>query len=121
MIEVTIPFKTPTINQMYATFRGHRIKSKEARQLGKEVKEIVYNQPFKKIEGELQVTIDIYSNYYNKNGTIKRKDIANYEKFITDSVFENLEDMDDKQIFKIIMNKIHSVQEKAIIKIEELK
>jgi len=119
MINITIPFKTPTVNLMYSTFRGHRVKSKQARDLSKEVKEIVLNTPTQIITGELEATIDIYSNWYNKDGTIKKRDIANLEKFITDSIFENLDQMDDKQIFKITMNKIQSREEKSVIGIKK--
>lgn len=117
---IKIPFKTPTVNLMYATFRGHRVKSKEARELSKEVKEIVLNTKTKIINGELKVSIEIHSNWYNKDGTIKKRDLANLEKFITDSIFENLEEMDDKQIFELRMKKIQSDKEFAIIKIQEL-
>lgn len=116
-----IPFKTPTVNTMYATFRGHRVKSKEARNLSKDVKDIVTKSKTQILSGELEVTIDVYSNWYNLNDTIKKRDIANLEKFITDSIFSNLEGMDDKQIFKITMNKHQSSQEFSIIKIEEIK
>ena len=121
MIKIIIPFHTPTVNLMYATFHGHRVKSKQARELAKEVNLIVSNTPYSPISGELSVTIDIYSNWYNKDKTIKKRDIANLEKFITDSIFSNLQDMDDSQIFKITMNKIQSNEEFSIINIEEYK
>ncbi len=119
-MEIKIPFKTPTVNLMYATFRGNRVKSKEAKILSKEVGEIVINSPTEIIKGELKVSIEVHSNWYNKDGTIKKRDIANLEKFITDSIFEHLDEMDDKQIFKLVMNKIQSDQEFAIIKIEAI-
>ena len=115
---IKIPFKTPTVNTMYATFNGNRVKSKEANQLSKEVGDIVLNTPTIIIEGKLKVSIEIHSNWYNKDGTIKKRDIANLEKFITDSIFNHLEDMDDKQIFKLVMNKVQSDKEYALIKIE---
>ena len=118
-MQIKIPFKTPTINLMYATFNGNRVKSKEARLLGKEVADIVLNSPTEIINGELSVLIEIHSNWYNKDGTIKKRDIANLEKFITDSVFEYLDDMDDKQIFELKMKKIQSEEEFSIIKIEK--
>ena len=106
---------------MYATFRGNRIKSKLARELSKEVKEIVLNNQTEKIEGELKVFIDIYSNWYNKDGSIKKRDIANLEKFITDSIFSNLEGMDDSQIFFISLNKIQSDNEFSLVQIQKWK
>jgi len=118
---IVIPFKTPTVNLMYATFRGHRVKSKESRELSEKVKEIVMNSDINIFTGELSIKIEIYSNWYNKNKTIKKRDIANLEKFITDSIFNGLEEMDDRQIFELTMKKIQSDDEKAIITIEELK
>ncbi len=120
MITIKRPFKTPTVNTMYATFGGRRVKSKVARELSKEVEEIVLSSQTEKIEGELEVTIIIYSNWYNKDKTIKKRDIANLEKFITDSIFSQLE-MDDSQIFKVTLKKIQSDEELAIVDISKLK
>jgi len=120
-----IPFKTISLNNMYVTWtpKGRkiamRIKSKEAKKMAEEVKDIVLNSPTEILEGELQVTIDIYSKWYNLDGTIKKRDIANLEKFITDSIFANLEGMDDKQIFKITMNKHHSDEEYTLVEIKK--
>ena len=118
---IKLPFKTPTINLMYATFNGNRVKSKIAKELSKEVKEIVLNAETTIIKGELSVSIEIHSNWYNQNGTIKIRDLANLEKFITDSIFAELNEMDDKQIFKLVMEKIQSNEEFALIKIEGVK
>ena len=125
IINIEIPFKTPSINLMYVTWsprgsaRTMRIKSKEAKAAAKEVEKIVKESSIEQIDGELEVSITIYSNWYNKDGTIKKKDIANLEKFITDSIFASIEGMDDKQIFKITMNKIQSTEERSVIKITE--
>ena len=100
--------------------RTMRIKSKESKALSENIKEIVSRDQVETIYGELEVIIDIYSNWYNKNGTIKKRDIANLEKFITDSIFNNLQDMDDKQIFRIVMNKKQSEKELTIVKINKL-
>ncbi len=114
-MEFKIPFKTPTVNLMYSTFRGRRIKSKEARLLSKEFVNIVNQTEI--LKGKLKVTIDVYSNWYTQIGKIRIRDLANLEKFITDSVFAELKEMDDSQIFKLSMNKIQSDKEFSIIKI----
>lgn len=112
-----IPFKTLSINKMYVTWtpKGRkipmRIKSKEAKLQAEDIKKIILNSPTEIIKGELSVIITIYSNWYNKDGTIKKRDVANLEKFITDSIFNNLEDMDDKQIFEISLKKVQCVEE----------
>ena len=115
---IKLPFKTPTVNLMYATFNGNRVKSKVAKELSKEVGEIVRNSQTEILKVELKVDIEIHSNWYNKDGTIKKRDIANLEKFITDSIFAELEEMDDSQIFKLTMKKIQSDEEFTIIKIK---
>ena len=117
---IKIPFKTPSVNSMYAYFRGHRIKSKESRELAKEVKKIVDNSKTEQIDGKLKVTIKVASNWHNKDGSIKKKDISNLEKFITDSIFSALPNMDDKQIFKIGMDKFQSETDYSIVTIEKL-
>ena len=125
-MQIVIPFKTPTVNNMYVTFtpkggrRTMRIKSKESKAAAEDVKEIILNGPFKKIEGPLRVDMEIYSNWHNKDGSIKKRDIANLEKFITDSIFSNIEGMDDSQIFQLSMIKMQSDKEEAVINIEAL-
>ncbi len=125
-MQIVIPFKTPTVNLMYVTFtprggsRTMRIKSKESKAAAEDVKKIVLESQTETIKGQLSVKIEVYSNWFNKDGTIKKRDIANLEKFITDSIFENLEGMDDSQIFEITMFKIQSDEEKSVINIVEL-
>jgi len=119
-MQIVIPFKTPTVNMMYATFNGYRVKSKEAREKAKKVKIIVDNSETKQIDGPLSVNIEVYSNWYNKDGFIKKRDITNLEKFIIDSIFSALPNMDDSQIFEITMFKTQSEEDKSIINIEAL-
>lgn len=125
-MKIIIPFRTLTLTKLYLTWtprggtRPMRIKSKEAKSQAEEVKRIVLNSPTEILKGELQVSITIYSNWYNKNKTIKKRDIANLEKFIVDSIFSNLEEMDDSQIFQITMNKIQSDKEFTEVEINEI-
>lgn len=118
-MKIIIPFKTPTINQMYATWNGNRVKSKEARDLALKVIDLIKPLKLKKPKNELKVTIEVYSNWYNKDKTIKHRDIANLEKFIIDSVFNAL-GIDDSLIFELILKKVDSNEEKSILYIEEL-
>lgn len=123
MIRITIPIKTPTINHIYFTWNNRRILTKEAKVLKEQIDRTVKKQYFflKNIESEakLNVEVDIYENWLTKKGKIARKDIANREKFLIDSVFNALE-IDDKFIWIHKMQKIQSETEKAVIKIEEL-
>ena len=68
---------------------------------------------------ELRCSITVGSpRWYNKNATIKKRDIANLEKFLIDSVMKDLE-ADDCQIFFTSMQKVVSETEWFEIVIEE--
>ena len=118
---IKIPFKTPSVNIMYGhNMRGGFYLKKEGKDLRKEIIEIVDNMEATMFyEDELKVTVEIHENWYTKDGRVKKKDIANREKFLIDSVFEAL-DIDDKMIFEHKMSKVQSNEEFALIKIEVL-
>ena len=115
---IEIPFKTPTINHLYG-HRGYRMfLKKEAKELREEIIKLIPDHEFKSTD-KLSVQVDIYEDWYTQQGEIKRKDIANREKFLIDSIFDGLK-LDDKQIFEHKIKKIQSNTEKAIITIEVL-
>lgn len=118
---IKIPFKTPSINMMYSNWGGRRAKSKEAKLATEKIAEVMKGVEIEEIQGELKVKIIIRSKWYNLDGTIKKRDIVNLEKCITDSIFACLPNMDDKQITEITLKKIHDVDEEyALVKIEAL-
>ena len=109
-MNITIPFKTPTINHLYGQ-RGYRkFLTKEAKELREEIDQIVHDRPVEELEvlpedQPLKVIVTIHENWFTKDGDIKRVDIANREKFLIDSVFNSL-GIDDKTIFHHSMIKI---------------
>lgn len=118
-MQITIPFKTPTINHLYLRRGYHSFLTKEARELQKQIAMILSDTTFEFLEQKLKVSVDIYENWYYQNGSVATKDISNREKFLIDAVFKALE-LDDKYIFEHILRKVQSDEEKAIINIEEL-
>lgn len=118
-MKITIPFRTPTINLLYWHRGNMKIMKTEAKNMRKKIAEIV--KPAPELNGkELKVTVNVYENWYNKNGTIKKKDVANREKFLIDSIFKALE-VDDKCIFKYETDKVQSDKEEfAVVEIVEL-
>jgi len=117
---ITIPFKTPTINHLYGQHGVRKYLKPEAKELRKRIKEIVDDTPADPIREppvELAVTVYVFEDWYTKKGTPKRKDVANREKFLIDSVFEAL-GIDDKQIFQHTMKKVQSKTEGCQILIE---
>ena len=123
--KIKLPFKTPTINHLYGrSFKHNRPYMKpEAKKLREEIKEIIVNQAFPLFSGgenRFKVTVAIHENWYTKKNTVKRKDVANREKFLIDSVFEAL-GIEDKFIFDHRMIKIQDIEKEfAEITIEVL-
>lgn len=120
-IEIIIPFKTPSVNHLYFSWRNRKILTKEARELKKLIKKLVDSQMEFKImcdDVKLSVNVEIYENWMCKNGEVSKKDISNREKFLIDAVFDSL-GIDDKYIYQESFKKIQSLEEeKAIITIE---
>ena len=120
-MKIQIPFKTPSVNHLYFNYRGHKILTKEARALKKDIYKIVdfldsFDKAFYKNK-LLQVEIEIYEDWYCKNGAVKKKDVANREKFLIDAIFEAL-GIDDRFIWVEIIEKVQSTrEEKAIVNI----
>lgn len=111
-IEITLPFATPTVNHLYGQrpggFGRARYIKPEAKEIRKEIEEIIHNLPIKEenfLNKKLKVTVEIHEDWFCKNGTVKRKDVANREKFLIDSVFGAL-GMDDKFIFEHSISKV---------------
>jgi len=124
MIKITLPFRTPTINHLFWHRGNIKILKNEARELRERIKKLcraqLKKQKFDLAGKKLKLIVNIYEDWNTKKGEVKRKDISNREKFLTDSVFSAIE-MDDKFIFEHTMKKIQSDKEKIVITIEALK
>lgn len=98
--------------------------TKEAKELKKEIQEIVDKEGLRfdyrpYLDKPLKVIVEIHENWFNKDKTIKRKDVANREKFLIDSIFDALE-INDKNIFENTFIKIQDEEEFAEISISLL-
>lgn len=119
MTEITliIDKKTPSINHLYGQRGYRRFLTKE----GKELKEYIisycegYKIAAKQLANKpLKIFVEIHENWLTKKGILARKDIANREKFLVDSVFEGL-GLDDRFIMDHRMLKIQSGAELSVI------
>jgi len=118
-MQITIPFKTPTINHLYGQHGFRKFLKPEAKELREKIQNICKDISIDHIKDKkLVVTTEIHEDWLTKKGEVKRKDIANREKFLIDSVFDEL-DIDDKLVYVHIMRKIQDTKEFAIIKIKE--
>lgn len=124
-MKIKIPFKTPSINHLHGHNRfGAFYLKPEAKKLKEEIKKIVEKDILEniiilKMDSKFKVKVEVHENWLTKKGDVKRKDVANREKFLIDAVFDAL-GLDDKFIFEHSMKKIQSEKEFAIIKIEVL-
>ena len=119
---IAIPFKTPTINHLYGQNNNRRFLTKEAKELKEQIADIVRVKHFNTEDYDnkpLKVSVRISEDWLCKDKSIKRKDIANREKFLIDSIFDAL-GLDDKLIFVHIMEKVQSKDEHAIVSIVPL-
>lgn len=122
MIEITIDKKTPSVNHLYGHNRlGHFYLKKEGKELRKYIFEKIKDSiPKDKLKDfhdvKLSVKVEIYEDWHTKKGAVKKKDIANREKFLIDSIFNAL-GLDDCYIFEHVMKKVQSGEEKAVITI----
>ena len=118
---ITIPFKTPTVNHLYTRNRfGNQCKTSEANKLKKHIVDLLQAisiDPLRDPPAKLKVVVEVYEDWLTKAGEVKKKDVANREKFLIDSIFEAL-GLDDRYIYELIVRKIQSDNEQAIIRIE---
>jgi len=120
---IKIPFKTPSINHLYYHKGNMKFLTKEARELRAKIEDVIKGMCIItkfSMESRLKVTIEIHENWICKNGSVKKVDVANREKFMIDSIFKYL-GLDDKFIFEQIMIKVQDTEEFSIIKLEEIK
>ena len=113
------------MNNLYGkTFRhGGLYLKTEAKKLKEEIGEIIRAskinaEEFK--EKKLRVKVQVFENWITKKGDVKKKDVANREKFIIDKIFEIL-GLEDKFVYDMRLEKIQSDSEHSIVSIEEYK
>lgn len=100
-----------SVNKAYMTRFGYRILSPEARTfkqlIEKETKAQITADQQKSIKNwkTIKATIIVSSDtWFTKKNTVRKKDIASFEKLLTDSVFTALE-VDDSFIFNLSLIK----------------
>jgi Holliday junction resolvase RusA-like endonuclease len=110
----------PSVNTAYAG-QTRRYKSKQYKEWEKKCEN--YNNTAI-VEGNIKkeyiVTYRFFSIWYNKDGSIKTKDLHNYLKLIDDMLPKIIEGFDDAYIFQSRIEKIHSGREEVEVEIEEL-
>ena len=115
-----------SVNKAYMTRFGYRVLSEQARKF----KQDIITETIKQVKNEeldklytwekTKVTITIVSEtWFTKSNKIRKKDIASFEKLLTDAIFEALK-IDDSCIFNLILIKEVGLAQ-IIYTIEEIK
>ena len=119
---ITIDKRTPSVNHLYGhTKFGAFYLKPQAKVLKHQIIESAKSQLAKQGYDSnmwkyrlLRVHTKIYESWWTLKNTVKKKDIANREKFLIDSIMEGLE-LDDSYVWEHILTKVDSDVEKAEI------
>mgnify|MGYP000323083433 CR=1 FL=1 len=112
----------PSLNTLYAWNWRKRYKSEKYKEWI-ELAQLNYNQQERFIiEGDnwLEVEYKFYTKILNKDWSKKIKDVANYEKALSDFIADNLEWFSDHKIRKMKLEKIESWRDEVEIIIKEI-
>jgi Holliday junction resolvase RusA-like endonuclease len=114
-----IPFLPVSMNKLYSINFAKRCvyMTPEARDWKTKAKMCVSNFPVSKND-KLSFSMDVYTEYFYKNGNMKRSDIQNLIKISVDAVSERL-GFDDSQIWSFSANKIQSSENYCLITLEK--
>ena len=129
VLRIVIPMFPPSVNAIYTVkpqyLKGGKMRmgiglTAEARRW---VFDAQYFMPPRQLDGSGEtlyyLSIDLYTNWLNKDGTLKRKDVGNYEKLITDALF-NRYHLDDKLVWYSSVSKYQSPKDQVILMLSTL-
>lgn len=121
-IYITIDFMPPSVNEAYWWYRV-RHKTDKYKDFLKRL-ELFFLQLDKtySISWDSWLYVDYFFKFplYFKNWKIRKKDLANYEKVLTDWLSHFIEWFNDEKIRIMKLEKYDSDKEGVVIKIEEL-
>lgn len=115
-----LPFLPISMNKLYGI--NYRTKSvymmNDARNFKNKCKLCIGNFPVEP-EDRLRFSIEVHTDWFFKNGRVKKADIHNLIKVVVDSVSERL-GFDDSQVFSFSANKIQSTENYCTVTLEKL-
>jgi Holliday junction resolvase RusA-like endonuclease len=117
MIVLPMP---PSVNVAYRGLSQGRFKSKAYKDWEK-LCQTYQNIVTGEAVGEYSVEYRFFSKWYNKDGSIKIKDVHNYQKCLDDYLQKIIPGFDDCMIFESHIKKIHSDREEVEIELKEKK
>lgn len=119
-MNIQIPSLPPTTNHAFIQRGRFRVLAPEARQWKEDVEKIMNALGIESPRGLLSVHLRFHSaRWFNKDRSVKKRDVANLEKLCIDAVFKCL-GVDDSNIFKLTLEKVVSDKELTEVEIEIL-
>ena len=123
MKEISIELPIPiSVNKAYAGNGRIRYKSREYKEYEEKVKEIMQNaktleiDPLKWVVAEYRFFFPLYF----KNGKIRKRDVANLEKVLSDTLTHHIKGFRDENIIKLTLTKINSLDECVVVKLKTI-
>ena len=121
-IKITLPFLPVSLNTAYSGYKV-RHKSEKYKDFERKMLDffVNYHRKYKIIwEKFLKVTYILKIPLFTKNGKIRKIDVANYEKVLSDTLAHHIEWFEDEKIKILNMEKINSEENITEIIIEEI-
>lgn len=116
-IKITLPLP-PSVNGLYAGMQ-RRFKSGKYKDWIKLAAESWDCKEAVNPDAWLKVRYNFHMPLWYKNGNVKKRDVANYEKAVSDFLGDHLSGFEDKMILDIRLVKIDSERDEVDIIINE--
>lgn len=111
-----------SVNNAFPTSRsGHRFPSAEYKAFQARLGGLLRERArIEAIHGPLSVEIELHAaDWFTKDGSVRKKDVANYEKTLIDTVFKAI-GLSDAFIFDLRMRKVIGSEKKTVLRVFDL-
>lgn len=128
LLEIKIPMLPPSTNSIYAPVSVSPTSSRKGFNTIRMTKEAttwiaqatLFLPPAKlPTDCYYRMESEYRGNWHNKDGTIKRRDVRNLEKLVTDTIFRRYS-LDDKLIWESLVCKVQSDKDAVIVKLYKI-
>jgi Holliday junction resolvase RusA-like endonuclease len=129
LLEVTIPTLPPSVNKVYVPVtvrtRGH--KAYNSIRMGKDavtwIEQATLFLPPVRLSDTIRyrMVLEYHTDWYLKDGvTLKNKDVRNYEKLVTDTVFRRY-GLSDSLVWESVVTKVQNKEkDKVVVRLFEM-
>jgi len=113
-----IPLAPLSMNAIYQVIWNQRRTQlkPQARYWKTQAKTYVPSMPALDTQSKLHLTLSFYQDWYTKDGSLKIRDVTNYEKLVVDAISEKLrgDDRLEAQLWEVVRRKVQSMEQVGI-------